>query len=70
MNWLDWDKLKEEWKTAALAVVGLIIEAYDAVAYMVDLPSLFPESVRPWVMPTILILMLLLRKWKDAQTDA
>lgn len=65
-DWLDWDKLKHEWKTAALAVVGLLIEAYDAVAPFVDLPSLFPEQVRPWVSPSILVLMLLLRKWKDA----
>lgn len=63
---IDWDKLKREWKTAVVAVVGLIIEAYDAVAYMVDWPSLFPAAWQPFVTPTILILMLLLRKWKDS----
>jgi hypothetical protein len=64
-GWLDWEKLRQEWKTAALAVVGLLLEIYDAVAPFVDLPSLFPPDLRPWVSPTILVLMLLLRKWKD-----
>lgn len=65
-DWLDWDKLKHEWKTAAVAVVGLVIEAYDAVAPFVDLPSLFPPDWRKWVSPAILVLMLLLRKWRDS----
>lgn len=63
---MDWAKLRREWKTAAVAVVGLLIEVYDAVAPFVDFPSLFPPAWRPWVSPTILVLMLLLRKWRDA----
>jgi len=65
---IDWQKLKREWKTAAVAVVGALIEIYDAliVTGQVQLPPLFPEHYRPWVGPTALVLMLLLRKWKDA----
>jgi hypothetical protein len=65
-GWLDWGKLKQEWKTVAVAVVGIVIEVYDSLLMtgMVDLPSLFPEVIRPFVAPTFLVLMLLLRKWK------
>ena len=63
---IDWAKLRREWKTAAVAVVGLVIEVYDAVAYRVDFPALFPPDVRPFVGPSILVLMLLLRKWRDS----
>jgi hypothetical protein len=66
---IDWAKLRREWKTAALAVVGILLEIYDAVAPFVDLPILFPPAWQPWVSPAILVLMLLLRKWKDAQPD-
>ena len=62
---VDWGKLRREWKTVAVAVVGLIIEVYDAVAPFVDFPSLFPADWKPWVSPSILVLMLLLRKWND-----
>jgi hypothetical protein len=64
---IDFQKLKREWKTAAVAVVGTLIEIYDAliVTGMIDLPKLFPDEVRPWVAPSTLVLMLLLRKWKD-----
>ena len=65
-DWLDWGKLKQEWKTAALAVVGLLLETYDALIAtgMVDLPALFPAWAQPFVGPVILMLMLYLRKWK------
>ena len=62
-----WEKLKREWKTAAVAISGIIVEIYDAliVSGQVELPPLFPEHYRPWVGPMTLVLMLLLRKWKD-----
>jgi hypothetical protein len=65
---IDLEKLKREWKTFAIAVVGTIIEVYDALitSGQVELPPLFPEHYRPWVGPLTLVLMLLLRKWKDA----
>jgi hypothetical protein len=65
---IDCQKLKQEWKTAAVAVVGTIIEVYDALitSGQVELPPLFAEHYRPWVGPSCLVLMLLLRKWKDA----
>lgn len=67
-GWIDWDKLKREWKTAAIAVVGIILEGYDALVMtgVIDLPSLFPIPVQPFVAPAILMLMLYLRRWKDA----
>ena len=67
-DWLDWDKLKREWKTVAVAIVGLILEVYDALTLygLFDLPALFPEEIRPFVAPGFLILMLLLRRWKDS----
>ena len=65
---IDLEKLKREWKTFAVAVVGTVIEVYDALiaSGQVELPPLFPERYRPWVGPSCLVLMLLLRKWKDA----
>ena len=65
---IDLEKLKREWKTFAVAVVGTIVEVYDALitSGQVELPPLFPEHYRPWVGPLTLVLMLLLRKWKDA----
>lgn len=70
-GWIDWEKLKQEWKTAALAVVGIMLEVYDAlvVTGMVDFPRLFPEPIQPFVSPSVLVLMLLLRKWKAAEED-
>lgn len=63
-----WQKLKREWKTAALAISGIILMVYDGTVAtgMVDLPSLFPEEYRPWVGPGFLIGMLLLRRWREA----
>lgn len=66
MNWLDWDKLKREWKTVALAVVWFLVESYDAVAAFMDVPGLFPADWQWWMRPAFPILMLLLRKWKDS----
>ena len=65
---IDLEKLKREWKTFAVAVVGTIVEVYDALitSGQVELPPLFPEHYRPWVGPLTLVLTLLLRKWKDA----
>jgi len=64
---IDWAKLRREWKTAALAVAGLLIEIYEVVRYQLDLPSLFPPHIRPFVNPAILVGMLLLRKWRDSE---
>lgn len=71
-GWVDWDKLRREWKTLALALVGIIIESYDALAMSgtIDLPALLAPWLGPWGGPLILILMLLLRKWKDSEADA
>ena len=70
-GWLDWEKLKREWRTVALAIVGIILESYDAVfmSGLVDIPALFPAAVAPFVAPAILVLMLLLRKWKDSHSE-
>jgi hypothetical protein len=64
---IDTKKLKREWKTAAVGAAGVVVEGYDALVYSgsLDLPALVPEEHRAWVSPAILVLMLLLRKWKD-----
>lgn len=62
-------KLKREWKTAATAVVGIFIEAWDLIlGYQLDLvdPLIAPEH--QWMVHMgIPMLMLLLRKWKDTK---
>jgi hypothetical protein len=65
-GWLDWGKFKREWKTAALTVAWAIVELYDLIAPYVDLPQLFPRTWQPFIRPAIPILILLLRRWKDA----
>lgn len=64
---IDFQKLKREWKTFAVAVVGFILETYDAlvVTGMIDLPKLFPDHLQPYVGPTALFLMLVLRKYNN-----
>jgi hypothetical protein len=62
-----WPKLKREWKTAVVAVVGVIVEAWDLVlsaklSYVEPLVS--PDH--QWIIHIgIPVLMLVLRRWKD-----
>jgi hypothetical protein len=65
---IDWQKLRREWKTFALAIAGIILEIYDAliVTGLIDLPAVYSDEIRPWMKPAFLIGMLLLRKWRDA----
>jgi hypothetical protein len=65
---IDWAKLRREWKTLALALVGIVIESYDALAMSgtIDLPGLLTPWLGHWGGPALLVGMLLLRKWKDS----
>ena len=67
-NWIDWAKLRREWRSFAITVAGLVVEIYDGVVYSgaVNLPTLVPETWRPWFTPAVLILILLLRKYRDS----
>lgn len=72
-DWIDWAKLRHEWKTLAVAIAGIIIEGYDAATAVglidaIPIKTLLniPPDYQPLVSPTILFLMLLLRKWRDA----
>lgn len=70
-GWLDWEKLKREWKSAVVLVAGAFLETYEAlvVTGMVDLPSLFPEPYNAFAGPGFMLLALAVRKWKD-KTEA
>lgn len=63
-----WSKLRREWKTAAVAVIGIIVESWDLIlaphiSYLEPLVS--PDH--QWIVHIgIPVLMLILRKWKDA----
>jgi len=67
-NWIEWAKLRREWRSFAVTVAGLTVEIYDQLSYSgaVSLPALVPEAWRPWFTPGVLILILLLRKYRDS----
>jgi hypothetical protein len=60
-------KLRREWKTALVAVLGTIIEVHDALIAtgLIDLNPFIPPQYRPYVSAAWPILMLVLRKWRD-----
>lgn len=65
---IDFQKLKHEWKTAAVAIVGAIVETWDLVSYQFDLIDPLIPVQHQWIMHiSIPVLMLLLRKWRDAE---
>lgn len=60
-------KLKREWKTALVAVLGSVIEVHDALIAtgVLDLNPLIPLQYRPYVSALWPVLMLVLRRWRD-----
>ena len=67
MDWGNfWEKLKREWKTAAVAVIGAVVMGYESVAYMLDWSLMFGDKA-PMVGFGLSVSMLLLRRWLDKQ---
>jgi hypothetical protein len=63
---IDFQKLKHEWKTAALAGVTTLVGLHDLIATSgYDLTPFVPEQWRPYVIPLIGVSFLLLRRWTD-----
>lgn len=63
---IDFQKLKHEWKTFALACVTTVIGIWDtAVSANYDLSPIIPEHYRPLAVPAIGISFLMLRKYKE-----
>lgn len=62
-----WDKLKHEWKTATIALVGTIVEFHDALiaTNLVNIDPLVPVLYQPWVHVAWPVLMLAFRRWRD-----
>jgi hypothetical protein len=67
---IDFDKLKREWKTFALAVGATIVGAVQAGAELgLQVPDLFnwlPDKVKPWVLLAFGLGMLVFRRYRDA----
>lgn len=63
------EKLKREWKTFLLSVLGVLIGAHDVVVAAgwapADFEPVIPEKYRPYVTVGYPLGMLFLRKWKD-----
>lgn len=67
---IDYQKLKHEWKTFALAVATVLGGTYEAVAPSgYDLSIFVPEKYRPYVVPAIGISFLMLRQYRDHRKD-
>lgn len=63
---IDLHKLRQEWKTFALACVVTVGGVWDTVAASgYDLTPIIPETYRPYAVPTIGISFLLLRKYTN-----
>lgn len=59
-----WDKLKHEWKTAALAATSTLVGIWDAGASAMDWTPLVPADYRQFVPLALGMLFLILRRWK------
>lgn len=63
---IDFQKLKREWKTFALAAITTVIGLWDSVvAYGYDYTSLIKEEYRMYVIPALGVAFLALRKWSS-----
>lgn len=60
---MDWQKLKHEWKTAALAVATSLVGIWDAGASAFDWTPIVPDQYRQYVPLTLGMLFLVLRRW-------
>lgn len=58
-----WDKLRHEWKTAALAVATFLVGVWDAGASAFDWTPIVPEKYRPFVPLVLGTGFLVLRRW-------
>ena len=58
------EKLKREWKTAAIAVLSAVAFGYESIAHLIDYPQLFGNKAA-FVGFAVTASMLLLRKWLD-----
>lgn len=62
MTWFE--KLKNEWKTFALAVGTTVVGFWDSLsAFGYDYSPVIPEEYRPYVIPAIGLGFLALRKY-------
>lgn len=59
-----WDKLKREWKTAAFAVVSVLVSLWDAGASTYDYTPLVPDKYKPYVPVLVPLFFLILRRWR------
>lgn len=64
-----WDKLKHEWKTAALAFVTFLVGIWDAGASAFDFTPVVPDHYRPFVPLTLGVGFLVLRRWVPKDHD-
>lgn len=63
---IDFHKLRQEWKTFALACLTSIIGIWDTVASSgYDITPIVPDKYRPVAVPCIGISFLLLRKYSN-----
>lgn len=58
-----WQKLKQEWKTAALAVATSLVGFWDAGASAFDWTPIIPVQWRDYVPLALGVLFLVLRQW-------
>lgn len=58
-----WEKLKHEWKTAALAVATTLVGMWDAGASAFDWTPLVSDKYKPFVPLALGVMFLTLRRW-------
>lgn len=62
-------KLRNEWKTFALAIVTIAVGTWEAAIMSgYDLTPLIPERWRPYAVPGVGLAFLILRQWRDYTT--
>lgn len=67
---IDFQKLRHEWKTFALAVLVAVGGIWDTIATSgYDISPIIPEKYRPYAVPVIGISFLLLRKYTNDRHD-
>ena len=60
---MDWQKLRHEWKTAALAVATTALGIWDAGASAFDWSVIVPEQYQRYEPLVLGMLFLILRRW-------
>jgi hypothetical protein len=64
------DKLKREWKTFSFAIMTIGVGVWEAARDSgYDLTPLIPEKYRPYAIPGIGLMFLILRQWRDYKKD-